>query len=174
MLFPVCINFSPIIDTALTKEKKLPYLLQSTFGIIKQTNRRALYMRYSRKPGKSASLELLKNWRSKFPGLEKKSRKRGISSPTSTNSVCNSSAVNSRWFFRSFSAKTSKSLAIRWRSFASTSSSESAIGASLEARLRNIFLSLQGVTVTWYFQKYAQRDVNKLNLFRRANDLMCV
>lgn len=66
-------------------------------------------------------------WRSKFPGLEKKSRKRGISRPASTNSVCSSSAVNSNWCVRSFSANMSKSLADKRGGVTSVSSSASAI-----------------------------------------------
>lgn len=66
-------------------------------------------------------------WRSKFPGFEKKSRKREISNPASTNSACSSSAVNSRLCFKSFSANASKSLATRLGRLASISSSASAI-----------------------------------------------
>ena len=91
------------------------------------TNHRVKMQKYSRITDDKASLEPLRYCRSKFPGLEKKSRKRGISSPTSTNSVWSSSAVKRRWCFRSFSAKISKSLATRRGEFASFSSSESAI-----------------------------------------------
>ena len=84
----------------------------------------------SRMTGEGASLEFVWYWRSKFPGLEKKSRKRGSSSPASTNSVCNSSAVNKSWCVRSFSANISKSLAASRGGFASVSSSASAILSS--------------------------------------------
>lgn len=86
--------------------------------------------------GEGASLEFVWYWRSKFPGLEKKSRKRGSSSPASTNSVCNSSAVNKSWCVKSFFANISKSLAASRGGFDSVSSSASAIIAYLqEARL---------------------------------------
>ena len=124
-----------------------------------------LCKRYSRIAGERASLELL-NWRSKFPGLEKKSRKRGISSPTSTNSVCSSSAVKSRWCFRSFSANTSKSLATRRERIASMSSSESAIFVKLFISQRRgyqgLILSLQMLAVISYWRSSdALRNVNK-------------